>query len=108
MEIIHDGRDSRGPKSGDDSPSAWLFDVICNLVRHAVPESLIEAICTDPQWGICKECVLHKKRGSEYVRKQINKARGKTVKGEHAFKPADPPASAVDSPSTTTQADQQA
>ena len=27
------------PKEGDNSRSAWLFDVCCNLVRHDVPEA---------------------------------------------------------------------
>lgn len=77
------GRDADRPKKGDDSRSAWLFDGISNLVRHAVPDAVIYAIITDARWQIA-ESVLDKKDPHNYAVRQIEKAHGSAKTGEHA------------------------
>lgn len=51
--IIAQGRDpEEGPKEGDDSRSAWVFDALCQLVRAKVPDEVMLGLLTDPKWGI--------------------------------------------------------
>lgn len=71
--IIADGR-GKEPKPEDDSRSAWLYDVVCNLVRCGVPENIVLGVITDPDWKI-SESVLDKGRKSlEYARRNFVKA----------------------------------
>lgn len=83
--VVAMGRDADRPKKGDDSRSAWLFDVIGNLIRHAVPDSVIYALITDTRWQIA-ESVLDKKDPDGYARRQIEKAHGSARTGEHSQK----------------------
>lgn len=74
-------RELEGPKEGDDSRSAWLFDAVCQLVRCNVPDDTIYAVITDPDFGI-SESVLDKGSLVErYAMKQIAAAK------EHAIDP---------------------
>lgn len=81
--VVAMGRDADRPKKGDDSRSAWLFDVIGNLIRHAVPDAVIYALITDNRWQIA-ESVLDKKDPHGYATRQIEKAHGSAKTGEHA------------------------
>ncbi len=81
--VLAMGRDADRPKKGDDSRSAWLFDVIGNLIRHAVPDAVIYALVTDNRWQIA-ESVLDKKDPHGYAVRQIEKAHGSAKTGEHS------------------------
>ena len=75
--IIVQGEDPDNPKEGDNSRSAWLFDAVCQLVRHEVPDDVIFSIITDPDDGIrISNCVLDKGRNAErYAIRQIERAK---------------------------------
>lgn len=74
--IIAQGRhpDPDQQKKGDNSRSAWIFDVVCNLVRKNVPDGIIYSLLTDKDWGI-SESVLEQKDPSRYAIKQILSAK---------------------------------
>lgn len=91
-EMIVTGRGA--PKAGDDSRSAHLFDAICGLMRHGVPDAYILGLITDTGWKI-SESVLDKKGGAEkYAQRQIENAR-KFVGDEKRTRGASPEGSAV-------------
>jgi hypothetical protein len=72
--IVQGKHPDEAPKSGDDSRSAWLFDVLCSLVRAGVPDDVIYSIIRDPDLGIA-ECVLDKGRNAHtYAVRQIERA----------------------------------
>jgi hypothetical protein len=73
--IIAQGRHPDKPKSGDNSRSAWVFDVVCNLVRCKVPDGIIFSLLTDKEWGI-SDSVLEQKDPARYAIKQITSAHG--------------------------------
>ena len=63
-------------KSGDNSRSAWLFDVCCSLVRCSVPAEVVYSIITDPNYAI-SDSVLELGANSErYAKRQIERAVG--------------------------------
>lgn len=63
------------PKQGDNSRSAWLFDVLCQLVRSGVPDEVIYSVVTDPDFAI-SESVLDKGSNVEkYALRQIQRAK---------------------------------
>ena len=73
--IIVQGRHpDEGPKEGDDSRSAWLFDAVCNLVRCDVPDEVIYSVITDPDFGISAS-VLEASNTEKYALKQIASAK---------------------------------
>ncbi|MDG1287901.1 MAG: DUF5906 domain-containing protein [Rickettsiales bacterium] len=72
--VIAQGKHPDEPKPNDNSRSAWLFDVACDLVRQQVPDEVVFGILTDPQWGI-SESVVEKGNGAEkYAIRQIERA----------------------------------
>lgn len=73
--IMAQGRHPDEPKKGDDSRSAWLFDFCCQLARAEVPDAIIFAIITDPQWPISESVVEHKANSDSYAIRQITKAK---------------------------------
>lgn len=72
--IVARGSHPDEPKDGDDSRSAWLFDVVCQMLRHGVPDAVILGIITDPDWAI-SEHVLEQKGPERYARRQLETAR---------------------------------
>lgn len=80
--IIVQGADVETPKEGDNSRSAWLFDVCCNLVRCGVPDDVIYAVITDPDFLISASVLDKGSKAHAYAVKNI--ARGK----EQAIEPA--------------------
>ncbi len=79
--VIVQGKDEENPKEGDNSRSAWLFDVCCNLVRAGIPDEVIFSVITDPDFLI-SESVLDKGSNAEkYALKNIQNAK------EHAIDP---------------------
>lgn len=70
-------RDVEGPKQPDDSRSEWLFDAVCQLVRANVPDEVIYAVITDPDFGISESVLDKGSRTDAYARRQIARARGK-------------------------------
>lgn len=73
--IIAQGMHPDQPKEKDNSRSSWLFDCVCGLVRHNVPDHVIYAIITDPDWGISSSVVELKSGGDRYARRQIKRAK---------------------------------
>lgn len=75
------------PKPKDNSRSAWLFDVVCNLARANVPDEIIFSIITDPEqtpdangvlsykFGIAASVVELKSNAERYAIKQIASAK---------------------------------
>lgn len=93
--IIAQGRDPEaGPKEGDDSRSAWLYDAVCNLVRAGVPDDIVFGLITDPAWGI-SESVLRRRDGASvprpesYALRQIEKAKAHVAMDEADFERSD-------------------
>lgn len=81
--IIAQGSHPDEPKDGDNSRSSWLFDACCNLARYKVPDEIIYAIITDPEWGIAESVVeLKGNSAHKYALRTITRAR------EHAMDPA--------------------
>lgn len=80
--IIAQGSHPDEPKPGDNSRSAWLFDVCANLARRNVPDEVIYAIITDPEWPISDSVLELKSNAHKYAVRQIE--RGK----EYAKDPA--------------------
>jgi len=72
--IIAQGRHPDQPKEGDNSRSAWLFDCICQLFRCGVPDEVVYAIVTDPDWGIA-ESVRESKNSERYAIRQMTRAK---------------------------------
>ena len=72
--IIAQGRHPDQPKEGDNSRSAWVFDCICQLERAGVPDEVVYAIMTDPDWGIA-ESVLESKNPQKYAIRQMTRAK---------------------------------
>lgn len=79
---IVQGHDPENPKKTDNSRSAWVFDVCCQLARAEVPDEVIFAVLTDPDFGI-SESILEKGSNAErYALRQIERAK------EDAINPA--------------------
>jgi len=77
--LIVQGKVPDEKKLGDDSRSAWLFDCLCQLVRAEVPDEVIYAVITDPDFKI-SESVLDKGRNTEkYALRQIERAKEEAV-----------------------------
>ena len=80
--IINHGKLPDEPKQGDNSRSAWVFDVACNLVRCCVPDGIILGILLDSTWGI-SESVIEKGGGAErYARRQVGSAHSKVAQDQ--------------------------
>lgn len=80
--IIVQGHHPDETKKGDNSRSAWVFDVCCQLARADVPDEVIFSVLTDPDFGI-SESVLEKGSNAErYALRQIERAK------EDAINPA--------------------
>lgn len=77
--IIVQGKDELNPKQGDNSRSAWLFDVVCNLVRCGVPDDVIYSIITDPDFLISASVLDKKSNAEKYAVGQIKKAKEKAI-----------------------------
>ena len=73
--IIVQGFDPDTPKEGDNSRSAWLFDVCCQLVRCEVPDEIIYSILTDPDFGISASVRDKGNNGDRYAKRQIQRAK---------------------------------
>lgn len=77
--VIVQGHHPDEPKKGDNSRSAWLFDVLCQLVRAEVPDDVIYSIITDKDYGI-SESVLDKGSNSEkYALRQMARAKEEAI-----------------------------
>ena len=73
--VVAQGSHPDQPKEGDNSRSAWLFDCVCGLTRHGVPDEVIFSLLTDPDWHI-SDSVLELKGGAErYAIRQIGRAK---------------------------------
>lgn len=81
--IMVQGMHPDEPKEKDNSRSAWLFDFCCGMVRCNVPDEVIYAILTDPEWGISESVLENKARAEQYAIRQIGRAK------EYAETPGD-------------------
>ena len=83
--IIAQGHHPEETKPRDNSQSAWLFDAVCNLFRHGVPERVVRGIIGDPAWGISAS-VLNKGGGrTRYEDRQIERAKLQVTRDRSAF-----------------------
>lgn len=55
------------------SRSEWMLDVCTNLVRCKVPDDIIYALITDPEWGISESVVELKSNAHKYAIRQIER-----------------------------------
>lgn len=65
-----------GPIPGNRNPgdrSAWLYDVVCNMLRFGVDRGEILGIITDKAWGISGHC-LDQKDPDRAARRQLARA----------------------------------
>ena len=72
--IIAQGRHPDEKKEGDNSRSAWVFDAVCQLVRHKVPDEVVFSIITDPEWGIAESILEAGSAAQRYAMRQITRA----------------------------------
>lgn len=63
------------PKEGDNSRSAWLFDFLCQTLRHGVPDEVILGIVLDSAWSISEHVLAPGSRAEGYARRQLERAR---------------------------------
>ena len=75
--VIVQGRDDERPKANDNSRSAWVFDVCCQLARSGVPDAVIFAVLMDPGFGISESVLEKGAKARAYAIKQIEKARAR-------------------------------
>ncbi len=73
--IIVQGHDPDSPKEGDNSRSAWVFDVVCQLVRANVPDAIIYAVITDPNFAISASVLDNGSSSHRYALRQIQRAK---------------------------------
>lgn len=79
--IIVQGRNpDEGPKQGDDSRSAWLFDALCGMARAGCDDDTIFAVVTDPDFGISASVLDRGAKANAYAIRQIAKAREAVAK----------------------------
>jgi hypothetical protein len=72
---IVQGFDPDMPKEGDNSRSAWLFDVLCQLIRADVPDDIIYSVITDPDFGISQSVLDKAPNHTKYALRQIQRAK---------------------------------
>lgn len=72
---IVQGRHPDQPLKGDNSRSAWLFYVCCNLVRCGVPDDKIFSILTDKEFGISESVLELGSRAEKYALRQMERAK---------------------------------
>lgn len=75
----HPERAEQMKKSKDTSRSAWLFDVVCNLVRAEVPDTVIYSVITDPDFAISASVLDKGGSAHQYAINQIEKAKETSV-----------------------------
>ena len=76
---IVQGKHPDEPKEGDNSRSAWVLDVTCQLVRCNVPDEKIFAILTDPDFGISESILEKGSSAARYAARQIERAKCFTI-----------------------------
>lgn len=77
--ICVQGKHPDQPKEGDNSRSAWLYDVVCNMVRCNVPDDVIFSVITDPECGISESVLEMKGKAEAYAVRQIEKAKEEAI-----------------------------
>lgn len=71
---IVQGKDHDHPKEGDNSRSAWVLDVTCQLIRNKVPLEKIFSILTDPNYRISESILEKGSSAARYAARQIERA----------------------------------
>jgi P4 family phage/plasmid primase-like protien len=78
---IVQGKHPDHPKKKDNSRSAWLFDVVCQLVRNNVPDAVTFSVITNNRFGISESVLEQGSKSRKYALRQIKKAH-QTIKAE--------------------------
>src|SRR4051794_33403308 len=73
--ICVQGRHPEEPKLGDNSRSAWVFDVCCQLHRCGVPDAVTFSILMDKQFGISESVIEKGGAAAKYAIRQIERAK---------------------------------
>lgn len=73
--IIVQGQHPDETKAGDNSRSAWVFDVCCQLVRANVPDDVIYSVLTDPDYAISESILDKGANADKYAIRQIERAK---------------------------------
>lgn len=81
LTLIHEGEVPGERKPGDGSRSGWLFDGVCNLLRHGVVPEQILWLLLSPELGISASVLDPKKRQTPdqqlaYAERQVRNAMG--------------------------------
>jgi hypothetical protein len=69
------GVEIHGPKEGDNSRSAWLFDGVCGLVKAGVPDETIYSILMDSEWGISESILDKGSAAQKHAQRTIERAK---------------------------------
>ena len=77
--ILVQGDDPDEPKKGDNSRSAWLFDVLCQLVRCKVPDDVIFSVVTDPTYEISSSVLDKGSNATKYALRQLQRAKDQAI-----------------------------
>lgn len=88
--VINHGHHPDEPKQGDNSRSAWLYDVVCQLVRAGVPDDVVLGVIMSPDFGISASVLELGHRALGYARRQVERAREEVEAGPpilHADQP---------------------
>lgn len=76
--VIVQGHDPDNPKADDNSRSAWVFDVTCQLVRARVPDDVIFSVLTDESFRISDSVLECGSNAERYALRQIQRAHEET------------------------------
>lgn len=77
-EIIETGRcAAEGPKKGDDSRSAWLFDAVCRMIERGVDKETVVGILLDRRFRISESVLEKGRRAKQYAADQYRRASDK-------------------------------
>jgi len=74
LKIIELGMDPDCPKRGDNSRSAWLFDVVCDLVRNGISDETILEVILNPNLGISESVLELGNKAERYAIRQVERA----------------------------------
>ena len=75
LAILVSGKIPEEPKEKDNSDSAWVFDVVCNLLRLGADDTMVISILTDPEYWVNQHVARQKGDPVKYADRQVRNAR---------------------------------
>jgi len=75
LVAINQGKDENNPKEHDNTRSAWVFHVTCQLARCEVPDDVIFSLLTDPDFGISESILEAGPNAEKYAIRQISRGK---------------------------------